>query len=218
MSRQTAPVVEGRVIVVVGVGAADLVPDRVRVVVGVSVSAGTVPEAMSSAARSHERLVEVAVGAGIARASIQTAAYNVGQDYDPRGVPGGHRAEVSLMIAVDDIDRASALLAEASAAVGDPFRVYGIHLESSDPGPARQTAREAAVRAARQQAEELASAAGVRLGGLRSLVEEHATPFAPRGGGPVLMAAATSSAPGLEGGALSVHAAVTATYEILETD
>lgn len=206
-------VTDDAVIVVVATGSADVEPDRVRIEVGVSVVGGTVPEALSSVAAAQERLLESAVESGIPRSSIQTRGYHVGQDYDPRGGPTGQRAEVSSTIVVDDVGRAGALIGCMSAAAGDALRVHGIRLETSDAQPATAEARAAAVRSARGQAEELAAAAGVRLGRLRSLVEGAARQFTPQAGG-AMVAAAASVAPGIEGGVLAAQVVVTATYEI----
>lgn len=204
---------EDAVIVVVGVGSAELEPDRVRAVVGVSTVATTVGQALSDAAVAQERMVNVAADAGIERSLVQTVGYHVGPDYDSRGGPSRQRADASLSLAIDDMARAGALIAEMSEAVGDSFRIHAVRPESSDVERGRSVAREAAVRAARRQAEELAAAAGVELGRLRSLVEDAGTHRIERVAGATLMAA-TSGAPGVEGGTLSVSVAVTATYEL----
>jgi uncharacterized protein YggE len=202
------------VIVVVGVGSVQAEPDRVRAVVGVSVVGDTVGEALTAAAQAQERLVATLIGSGVRRESIQTMAYNAGRDYEGGDMASSrHRADVSLRLTLPDVGSAGELLAQAGEAVGDGFRVNGLWPDLADPESARRTARADAVGAARRQAEELATVAGVRLGRLRSLVEGGGGGWAPfpASGHATAMAAA---APGVEGGELAVRVAVTATYEI----
>ena len=199
-------------IVVVGVGSAELIPDRVRAIVGVSSVASTIGQALSDAARAQEHLVNVALAAGVERSSIQTAGYQVGENYPPSGGAGGHRADASLSIVVEDMALAGSLLASIAEAVGDAFRVHAVRPEASDVEAGRRAAREAAVGAARRQAQELAMAAGVQLGRLLSLVENGARPPSVLREAAVTMSA---GAPGIEGGTLTVNVAVTATYELM---
>jgi uncharacterized protein len=206
-------VTEDAVIVVVGVGSAELIPDRVRAMVGVSSVAPTIGQALSDAARAQEDIVNVALAAGVGRSSIQTAGYHVGENYAPSGAGGGHRADASLSIVVEDMALAGSLLGSMAEAVGDAFRVHGVRPEASDMEGGRRVARESAVGAARRQAQELAMAAGVQLGKLLSLVEDSASHRPP---GVFREAVALSgSAPGIEGGTLTVHVAVTATYDLI---
>ena len=202
------------VIVAVGIGAAGGVPDRVRVMVGVSTVAESVGEAMSDAAAAQDRLIEAAMAAGVDRSSIQTAGYNVGRDYEAGPVPSRYRADAGLALLLPDMTAAAAVLGSMSDAAGDAFRIHFVRPELSDTEAARRTARADAVRAARRQAEELAGAAGVELGRLRSLVEDTGggrIPFTPMGARTV-----SAAAPGIEGGTLDSTVVVTATYEVAE--
>jgi len=207
---------EADVIVVVGVGSAQAEPDRVRVIVGASVVADTVGEALTAAAQAQERLVATLTAAGVVKESIQTTAYNAGRDYESAESLNRQRADVSLRVTLPDVVSAGELLARVSEAVGAGFRVNGLWPDLADPESARRTARADAVAAARRQAEELAAAAGVRLGRLRSLVEGGGGGWAPYPVDGPMMARAASMAPGVEGGELVVRVAVTATYEIYQ--
>jgi uncharacterized protein YggE len=205
---------EEDVIVVVGVGTATLQPDRVRADVGVTATAPSVGEALGEAGAAQERLVAVLLEAGIDRAAIQTSHYHAGHDHQSRPGSSRQRADMTLTISLPP-GTAGDLLSRMSDAVGEPFRVDGVWPASSDTAPARRDARRDAVLAARAQAEELAEAAGVRLGRLRSLIEGIG------GGGGHLasggaMAMRSMPAPGVEEGELVVRVAVTATYEILQ--
>lgn len=202
-------------IVVTGVGTVQAEPDRVRARLGVSVVALSVGEALTSAAAAHGRTVEALRLGGVEGGSVQTSGYRAGRDYEAPAGSSRHRVDVAIQVVLPDVASAGELLARVSGAVGEGFRVDGVWPDLSDPSPARRTARTAAVAAAREQAEELAVAAGVRLGRLRSLVEggaggNVAYPVA----GPQMALAAMADAPGVEGGELAVRVVVTATYEI----
>jgi uncharacterized protein YggE len=207
--------VEEDAIIVVGVGSADAAPDCVRAHAGVSVVAPTVGEALRGAAAAQQRVIDVLLDAGVERAAIGTVGYQVGPDHEGPRRSGHHRVDAMLEIRLPDAAMAGELLAGLGDAAGDALRIHGVVPEVSDPEPARRTARAAAVAAARAQAEELAAAAGVRLGRLRSLVEGGA-------GGRVFLDEARpmagfmqAAAPGVEPGRRLLHVAVTATYDIV---
>lgn len=178
-----AAVSEEDVVVVVGVGTADIEPDRVRASIGVSTVAETVGAALAAAAVAQDRIIAVALAAGVGRSAIQTIGYHVGPEYDANGPANRHRADATLSIVVHDVAGAGELLGAMSEAAGDSFRVHGVMPESSQEVAGRREARASAVRVARQQAEELAAAASVRLGRLRSLVEGGAAADGPWRGG-----------------------------------
>jgi uncharacterized protein YggE len=203
---------EGDTITVVGVGSVDVEPDRLRLQVAVSTVAPTVAEALSEAAAAQRRMIDVLVDGGLGRRSMQTTGYHAGPDH---GAPQGstrQRVDVSLSVVLPGVDDAGDLLARLSEAAGPGFRVDGLSLEIADPEPHRRVARADAVAAARRTAEELAAAAGVRLGRLRSLVDGAAPMPMPMPMSGRLMA---SSAPGIEGGEIGIRLVVTATYEIV---
>jgi uncharacterized protein len=201
------------VIVVTATGTAAAAPDGVRAHVGLSVPAPTVAEALTAAAAGQERIVEELLAAGVDRSAIRTVAYQAGEDYGPAGPVKRHRADATLEICLPDIGRVGELLARLAEVVGDGLRINSVQPDLGDPEPARQEARAAAVVNARRQAEELADAAGVRLGRLRSLVEGSGG----GGGGFQLMPLSgptAAAAPELEGGRHTIAVVVTAAYEI----
>jgi uncharacterized protein YggE len=202
-------------IVVVGVGTVLGKPDQVRARVGVSAVAPTIAEALTAAAGTQERLLSVATGAGLARSSIQTSGYRAGHDYQAQPASTRYRVDASLVLLLPDLARAGEVLAEMAAEAGDAFEIHGVSPEISDPEPLRATAREAAVIAARTKAEQLAAAAGVRLGRLRSIVEGASARFAMPAGGRAGLAM-MDAAPDVEGGELTVSVAVTVVFEITQ--
>jgi uncharacterized protein YggE len=201
------------VIVVTGIGTAMVEPDRVRAALGISIAALSVGEALTRAAGAQARALEVLRSAGIPSSAMQTSGYRAGRDYEAAQGSTRQRVDVSLHVTLPDVATAGDLLARVSDAVGEGFRVDAVWPHVSDPSAARRAARTAAVIAAREQAEELAAAAGVSLGRLRSLVEGGAIAGAAQSGGRIL--AAASAAPEVEGGESTVRIAVTVTYEIL---
>jgi hypothetical protein len=201
------------VIVVVGVGSARAVPDCIRAHAGVSVVADTVADALTAAGAAQQRIVEVLLASGVDRAAIRTTGYNVGRDYEGGERSRRHRADATFEVRLPDIGDAGEVFAAMGEAAGDALRIHGVHPEVSDPVPAQREARAAAVVAARARAEELAAAAGVTLGPLRSLVEGGGAQL-PFHGGVQRVAMAAAAAPEVEPGRQDVQVAVTATYEL----
>jgi uncharacterized protein YggE len=204
---------EGDTITVVGVGSVHVEPDRLRLHLAVSSVAPTVAEALSDAAAAQDRMIEVLVAGGLPRTAMQTTGYHAGADHSAPAGSTRQQVEVSLSVVLPDVGDAGELLGRLSDAAGPGFRVNGLSPDIADQAPHRTVARAEAVAAARRMAEELAAAAGVRLGRLRSLVDGTDGPMLPMPMGGRLMAA---SAPGVAGGEILVSVAVTAVYEIVQ--
>ena len=213
------PQAEEPAIVVTAVGRATATPDAVVVGLGVEVSAPTPGEALRRAGEQATALVGLLGREGVAEADRRTTGLSVHPAYDHRtGQPSGeHRAAYGRQATVADLDAAGRLVQAAAEAVGDALRVHHFGLSVRDPTPILAEARQAAVRAARSQAEQLAVAAGVGLGRLVAIVEGGGGPAAP---GRARAAAAfggfvaESGGPPVEPGTQEVAVAVTVTYGI----
>lgn len=121
----------------------------------------------------------------------------------------------SLVVTVRPPERAGEVLAVAVDAGGDALTIDNVAFDVADDAEARSQARQEAVEDARRTAEELAAAAGVRLGRLISLEE---------GGGqrvtgqprPARRISARAAAAPVEVGEQQVIVSVNASYEIAE--
>jgi uncharacterized protein YggE len=202
-----------RAITVLGHGRAETAPDQAEVVLGVEVVRPTAGEARAEAAAVMDRVFAALRDAGIAADDVRTSDLSLGAEieYRPDGPPRrlGFRLanRVTVRVAPDGVsgvvDRAVA--AGATSLDGVSFRVR-------DETTARLAALGSAMEDARAAAEAIASAAGVRLGAVRSVRE------APEGGMvPVarlavmeMKAADTPIAPGLS----RIEAALEVSWEL----
>lgn len=196
-----------QVIVVSGVGSASAPPDSVRLVLGVEVQGATPGQALKEAGRHANTLVSLLDEHGVAGQARQTSQLSVFHRPDL----GGHIANHTLSVRLTDLDVASAVLEQAADKVGDVLRVNQVAWSLENPAPLLAQARRLAVTDAAQRARQLADAAGVGLGSLRSMVEN------PTMAGPIPRGAllATSAVP-LEAGEQQVTVTVQLTYSIVD--
>lgn len=156
------------------VGAAAGTPDVVLLTLGVETAAAAPGPAMRAAASAASALGELLGANGVAEGDRQTSHVSVQPVFDhQRQVVSHHQATYLYDVMVRDLDAAGTIVDQASGAdeLAEVLRVRNIALGFSDSEALLAEARRRAVLAARRQAEQLASAAGVALGPLRTLSE-----------------------------------------------
>lgn len=163
-------------IAVSGLGTVNATPDVARINLGVEVTRNTVAEARTAAAEAMESVRASVKSNGVEDKDIRTQYVNIYPQYGPTDVRGqstitGYTVSNQVQVTVRRIDNASKVLDDAVDAGGDAARVNGISFEVDDPTEFQNEARELAVQNARTKAEQLADAAGVELGPVRSLSE-----------------------------------------------
>jgi len=202
---------------VIGVGGVTGTPDLVLITLGVESAAATPGEAMRAAASNAEILDKVFDDHGISESDRQTVHVSVQPVVDhQRQVVSHHQATYLFRVTVRDLAAAGEVVDHASAdeALADVLRVQQIAMSFADPEGLLAEARARAVAAALRHAEQLAGAAGVSLGMLRSLSEGIAPGFGgspPFGGTPVLRAAAALP---VQPGSQELSVQVQATFDI----
>jgi len=122
-----------------------------------------------------KRLIDAAHAAGIADDDIQTTNVAINPRYDtptgraPRIV--GYSADNSFVVKLRDAAKDGATIDALSAAAGDAVQVQGIAYSFDDDTKLLDEARKDAVARARAQAQQLADAADVHLGAVRSVTD-----------------------------------------------
>jgi hypothetical protein len=196
-------------ITTIGEGKAAGTPDSLRLHVTVQHRAGSVSEALSGCASRLEAVVEVA-RRFTAEDRIGSTGLHVDRAYDERGNESttDWSAQHSLRIEVPDI-AASGELVTALADTVDTLRIGHVEMYLSDPRELEVRARSDAFADARRKADELATLAGMRILGARTVVEGggEARPY----GGEVAMAKMGTS---FEPGTATVAAALTVTWSV----
>jgi uncharacterized protein YggE len=203
---------------VTGEGSITEAPDRATV----SFRIESVDE-QAATATSQNAAVTSALGAklaalGIGATAIKTTGYGISYNpRPPRPDPAsnqryGYTVERTIDVAVDKTDATGAVV-DAGVAAG-VTNVNGIAFSLRDPRAAVRSAQAQAMDDAALQARALATAAGVRLAGIRAIAPGGSSGFAPR----MMMARTAMAAPvptTIDPGNLTVNATVTVEYAIL---
>lgn len=155
-----------------GVGSASSRPDTLTLGIGVQTRGRAAQEALDANSRLATATIDALRAAGVAEADLQTSRLSVSPTQDPTsGRITGYEVENMLTATLRDVDRAGAVIDAAGAAAGDAVRVQRLDFSVADDSGVRAQARADAVRKAQDQARQLAEAAGVPLGAVRSITE-----------------------------------------------
>lgn len=205
----------GSWIAVSGQGEAIAVPDVLQVQLGVSVAAASVAQAMGEASRAASALVGLLRGNGVAQEDVQTTSLSLWPErrYGETG-PVTYHASLTVAAKLRDLARAGQLLDQAVAQTGDALTISGLYWTVDDLTPYERRAREAAMADAQRRAQQLAAAAGVRLGPPLNVRETVGHPPVPYPLERALAASPEAQTVPLEGGSLRVTVGVEVVYSI----
>lgn len=168
------PTHAARTLQVTGQGRAVVAPDLATVTFAAVAVDPSLAKATRDANDRARRLLDAVAAGGIPAADVQTSRYEVQiersaeRPQDPPRIRG-YRVTNAVVVKVRELSRLGALLDRAVAAGAN--EVDGPAFSRADPAPEEARALAAAVRAGRAKAEEMARAAGVRLGALLELRE-----------------------------------------------
>jgi uncharacterized protein len=155
-----------------GTGTATATPDTATVVLGVQTRDLSAGAALGANSERAAAVIGVLEGAGVPKADITTSRLNVQPTYGPEtGRITGYEVTNQVTATLRDIALAGAVIDRAAAAAGDAVRVQQIGFSIADESAARAQARADAVRRALDQARQLAEAADVELGPIRTITE-----------------------------------------------
>jgi uncharacterized protein YggE len=207
---------DARTLIVSGLGEASAAPDLLTLSIGVETQGQTAAQALTRNNEQMRATIARLTEAGVAERDMQTSNLSVSPRYNyearREGAPllVGYVATNMLTVKLRDIAGAGALI-DASVQDG-ATNLGGISFGFAEPEPLRRQAREAAVADARQKAEALARAAGVRLGPILRIQDGQAAP-PPM---PYMEARAVASdfATPIAAGESTLTAHVTLVYEI----
>lgn len=166
-ARAQAPEARERAIVVSASGDVQVTPDAAEIVLAVESVGTTAKEAGQSNAQLMQRVIAAVAAAGVPRDSVVTRDYSIHPEYadSKAGEPPrirGYRASNQVVVKAPSVDRVGSLIDVALGAGANRFE--GVNFGVRNPEPARQQALTSAVERARESAEVIARALGVRLG------------------------------------------------------
>ncbi|MPZ55651.1 MAG: DUF541 domain-containing protein [Rhizobiales bacterium] len=203
-----------RGITVIGEGTANVVPDLAVIQAGVTTQGRTAREASEANSTTMAKVHAALKAAGIGERDAQTAHFSIRPVYDTRRDGDnritGFQASNQISARVRAVAEIATVLDQMIAAGAND--ISGIHFTVSERSMLLDKARADAVADARRKAEQLARAAGVRLGRATVIVEH--------GGSPVpmermTMRAAPAAAPPVAVGEQTLRVHVSVTFELL---
>jgi uncharacterized protein YggE len=204
-----------RTINVSGTGQVTIKPDIAYINIGVHTETPSAADAVAQNNTSSQAVIDALKAAGVAADDLQTTNFNI----YPNNVTGPDGKTTSTTYVVDntvavkvrDLTKLGAVLDAAVKAGAN--NVNSIQFDLVDKTKALSDARSAAVKAAKDEATQLAAAAGVTLGDIQTINYNENTP------GPVFyakgssMAVSNASVP-VSAGTMDISVNVTITYEI----
>ncbi|MDB2439658.1 SIMPL domain-containing protein [Hellea sp.] len=198
-------------------GTANMAPDMATVSAGVVTQGKTAREAMFGNATKMTRVYEELEAAGIEKKFIATSQLSLQPkyNYQNRQAPKieHYEARNTVSAKTHDLDTVGAMLdALVRAGVNN---INGVQFSIKDSKSARDKAREDAIREAREKAESMAAAAGVKLGKLKSLSESGGNNN-PRPVAFAMEARSAGASTPVSGGQQAISVTVNMSYDILE--
>jgi uncharacterized protein YggE len=164
-------------ITVRGVGRVTGTPDLLTVVLGVETRSARAADALEDNSHRAAALIDLLKQRGVEKRDVQTSQLSVNPQYDERGrVVTGYVVSNLVTAKLRDLDHAGELIDAAAKAAGDAIRVHGFGFSIDDTSTLVAAARKQAVTRAKEQAQQLADAAGVGLGPVRSISETRNLP------------------------------------------
>jgi len=207
-----------RSISVSGSGTAYLVPDIAYIYVGVHTEQSTASEAVDENNAQTQKMIQALTDFGIDAKDIRTTNFSIWpmDKYDPMtGAPTGEKVytvDNTVYVTIRDLSKLGDLLDTVVAAGANT--VNSIQFDVADKSAALKQARADAVKNAGVQAQELADAAGVKLGDIQNIGFYDSQPypvFDGKGGGGV---ATEAAAVPVQPGQLTFTVTVNVTYEL----
>lgn len=164
-------------IVARGTGRIEGRPDVMTIRMGISTSAPVAAQALDQAAVLSTAMSKTLKENGVAEADLQTSDLSLWPEFEEKGRRiVGYRVSTTYTARLRDLDRAGEVIDVAAKSVGDAVTMQGISFSIDDTGELLARARADAVERAAAQAEQLAEAAGVRLGRIVSIEERRDEP------------------------------------------
>lgn len=200
-----------------GTGKVTGTPDTLTVVLGVQTQAPDAQVALQSNSQSATALIDTLKSNGVEDTDIRTSELSVNPTWEPGGARiNGYQVTNRVTATLHDISRAGAVIDAAASATGDAIRVQQTVFSISDDSDLLAEARSRAVQQAQEQARQMADAAGVTLGKVRSIVEVPPqalgapNPYMMRNPGDMVLADAVP----IEAGSQELTVNVSVTYDI----
>jgi uncharacterized protein YggE len=195
---------------VTGEGVTLAPPDSCMIGVALEVMRDTAAAALREVTTIAEAAITRLREAGFADVDLPTRNLSVRDWFDQQTQRvTGRVASYAFAIVVNDLDAVPTTVETLSDSAGDALQIQGIAFTHRDPAPLKEAARRDAVADARARAEQLTTAAGLRVGPILAMREGTAVGWTAYSSSAVERA----SLP-INPGTLSVTAQVTITFAL----
>jgi uncharacterized protein YggE len=171
----STPSPAGRTVKVDAEASVSAKPDTMTVQLGVQVNGSSANDTLNQANAKATALIATLKGAGIADADVATNNVSVYPETDMRGHVPGYTASEGVQAILRDLTKAGSVIDAAAHSVGDAITLGGVTFSISDTGPLYVKARQLAVQHAKDEATDLATAAGAGVGQVLSIVDQSVT-------------------------------------------
>lgn len=157
-------------------GKVSATPDLATVSLGVLTQGDTADGVQNESSKKINTIIDFVIKQGIDKNDINTSQFNIypTQDYrDGKSIITGYQANQTIVIKVRNVNESTNKLSTILGSVtkNGANQVNGVSLSFDDPDQFRQQARELAIVKAKEKAQQLADAAGLKLGRVVSLSE-----------------------------------------------
>src|SRR4051794_8268818 len=161
-----------RTIVATGKSRVRGTPDVLTVMLGVTTRGHSVGEALDRNNSGAHKVIGVLYDGGVEKKDVQTTNFSINPIFGDNGNDiQGYQVSNVVVAHLRDLDQAGGLLDKAAQAGGDDVVVRNVSFDIDDTSDLVSAARADAVKRARNQAEQLAAAAGVQLGDVVTISE-----------------------------------------------
>lgn len=160
---------------VVGEGKIDVIPDTAYIDTGITVNnVATVEETQKQMDKINNKIVDGLKKLGIAKSDIKTANYSIFPNYsveDRTNKITGYNGNVTISIKLRNTQIVSQVIEEITRTGAN--QINGVRFTVDNPQKIRETARDLAIKNAKDQAQRLAKSLGIRLGRITNVVESN---------------------------------------------
>jgi uncharacterized protein YggE len=158
---------------VVGYASVTAAPDIATSQIGVQTFNTEVEPAVAESNRKSQAIIDALIREGIAEKDIQTSQFSIYpqrnyEDNKPEEIIG-YQVNNTLSVVMRDLEAVGEVLQSTIDAGANS--ISGVNFSLDDPEPLRKEARIEAIKDARERAESMAEAAGIKLGDVISLNE-----------------------------------------------
>lgn len=199
-----------------GIGKATAVPDTALISLGVTKTANTVSDAQNQTNTAANKIINSLKNLGVEEKNIKTTNYSINPDYQyTNGKQNitGYTATQNLEVKVKPIEKANQVIERSTADGANMIGNVSFVIEDNVRKDLENKARKEAVQDAKERAQSLADAAGIKLGRIIDVQENINQPYPVARGGVMMNAEKTDQSVNLTPGENTININISLFYE-----